>query len=209
MIKLSANKIWWSMLLALLLPLLFLAVDIANENLGADPVKAVHIRLGDWSLRLLCLTLLVTPLQTITLWRGMADFRQLLGLLCWFYASLHVWVYIAVDQGWQWQLIAGDMMESKYIWFGLLSYVILLLLALTSSVFAMRLLGRFWKKLHRYIYLAAVAASIHYFWQLKGNLAEPTVYAVLISLLLLFRLVSWLRAKPLKVMGVLKRLGVS
>ncbi len=195
-LMLSARQWWWLALAAFCWPLLILGVDIANANLGPDPVKAVHIRLGDWSLRLLCLTLTVTPLQTLTQWRGMADFRQLFGLLTWFYASLHVWVYLGVDQGWQWPLIAADMAESRYIWFGLLSYLILLLLALTSSVFAMRLLGRNWKRLHRYIYLAAPVAVLHYIWQLKGNLAVPAVYGLIVGGLLLFRVASWLQGRP-------------
>lgn len=185
--------LWWLIFLGGLLPLLALAVDIGASNLGGNPVQAVHIRLGDWALRMLWLTLAITPLQTLFNWRGMADYRQLLGLLGWFYASLHLLVYLSVDHGLQWSMIGQDIVESPYIWFGLASYLILLSLALTSTKTAKRRLAKRWKPLHRLIYLAAIAAILHYFWQLKGNLAEPLWYALLLILMLGFRVVDYLK----------------
>ncbi len=172
------------------LPLLFLGFDIASDNLGANPIQALHIRLGDWSLRFLCITLAITPIQAITRWRGMTECRQLFGLYTFFYASLHVLVYLFVDHNFMWSLIITDIIESPYIWLGVLAYIIVFLLGLTSSKFAMKTLGKNWKKLHRWIYLASVASVIHYFWQLKGNLTEPLVYAIIIVLLLSFRLLA-------------------
>lgn len=177
------------------LPLLWLLIDIIFDNLGANPAQALHIRLGDWSLRFICLTLAITPVQVVTGWRGMADYRQLLGLFAFFYASLHVLAYLLVDHALVWHAITLEMIESPYIWFGLLSYVIILLLALTSPKWAKRRLGKNWKKLHRFIYLAAIAAVIHYFWQLKGNLAEPLLYSLLLFLLLSFRVLAWLKGR--------------
>lgn len=182
-----------------LIPLLWLAVDIADNQLGGNPIQAVHIRLGDWALRFLWLTLAITPLQTITQWRGLSDYRQLLGLYAFFYASLHLLVYLTVDQGLIWRMIAIDILESPYIWFGMLAYLIVLALAITSSKSAKKKLGKNWKKLHRYIYIAAGAAIIHYFWQLKGNLAEPLLYLLLIFLLLGFRILVWFKKRyPIK-----------
>lgn len=187
----AVNRVWWAILAAGLLPLVLLGFDMAGDDLGANPIEAIHIRLGDWALRFLCLTLLVTPLQNIFQWRGMADFRQLLGLYSWFYASLHLLAYLVLDQAWQWSLIARDLLESRYIWFGVFAYLVLLLLALTSSKAGKRSLGKRWKKLHRWVYPASVAAVLHYFWQLKGNLAEPVFYALALTLLLGFRLMVW------------------
>lgn len=189
----SVNKIWWSVLLVGLLPLGILIIQIAANTLGANPIEAVHIRLGDWALRFLCLTLAITPLQTVTNWRGMADFRQLFGLYSWFYASLHVLAYLAMDHAWQWSLIGMDLLESRYIWFGLIAYVILLLLALTTTKAAKKALGKRWKKLHRLIYCAALAAVMHYFWQLKGNLLQPSFYLTIVAFLLVFRFLVWLK----------------
>ena len=193
----NGKRNWWLLLGVALLPLIGLAVDIATDNLGGNPIEAVHIRLGDWALRFLCLTLAITPLQTLTQWRGMADYRQLLGLLSWFYASLHVLAYLAVDQAWQWTLIAMDMLESRFIWFGVVAYVILLLLALTTTKAAKKAMGKRWKKLHRWIYCAALAAVMHYFWQLKGNLLHPGFYLAIGAILLLFRFLVWLKNRQI------------
>ncbi|MGR8953014.1 MAG: sulfite oxidase heme-binding subunit YedZ [Gammaproteobacteria bacterium] len=193
----NINKIWWSVLLVGLLPLFVLMIQIAADALGANPIEAIHIRLGDWALRFLCLTLAITPLQTLTKWRGMADFRQLFGIYSWFYASLHVLAYLAMDQAWQWSLIGMDLLESRYIWFGLIAYVILLLLALTTTKAAKKALGKRWKKLHRWIYCASLAAVMHYFWQLKGNLLQPGFYLIIIAFLLGFRFLVWFKDRQI------------
>jgi sulfoxide reductase heme-binding subunit YedZ len=171
-----------------LIPLLWLSIDIGFDNLGSNPIQALHIRLGDWSLRFLWLTLAITPIQAITEWRGMTDYRQLFGLYAFFYATLHLLVYLFVDHAMIWHVIGIDMIESPYIWFGVLSYLVVFLLALTSPKKAKKRMGKNWKKLHRLIYLAAISAIIHYYWQLKGNLAEPLFYLILICLLLGFRI---------------------
>ena len=176
-----------------LLPLVGIVIDMIFDNLGADPVQALHIRLGDWSLRLLWLTLFITPLQKITQWRGMAQYRKLLGLYTFFYASLHVIVYLWLDQGLAWAAITTDIIESSYIWFGVTAYLIILALAVTTPKAMVKLLGKNWKKLHRYIYIASGAVIIHYYWQLKGNMAEPLFYLIILSLLLLFRLAVWFK----------------
>lgn len=181
------KKLWLSTLLLCLIPLLWLFFDIAVDKLGANPIQALHIRLGDWALRFLCLTLFITPIQKMTKWRGMSAYRQLFGLYTFFYASLHVLVYLVVDHYFEWKIIAIDIIESSYIWFGILAYLIIFILAITSPKFVKILLGRNWKKLHRFIYLAACAGIIHYLWQLKGNLAEPLFYLIIIAVLLVFR----------------------
>lgn len=187
------NNLYSLMLGVCLLPLLWLLIDTASGNLGANPIQALHIRLGDWSLRLLWLTLAITPLQTLTKWRGMADYRQLLGLYAFFYASLHVLVYLLVDHALAWQVIGIDIIESQYIWFGLLAFIIIFSLALTSPKYAKKRMGKNWKKLHRFIYLAAAAVIIHYYWQLKGNMAEPLFYLVILGILLGFRVLVWFK----------------
>ncbi|HEY8159396.1 MAG TPA: protein-methionine-sulfoxide reductase heme-binding subunit MsrQ [Methylobacter sp.] len=187
-----------------LIPLLWLFIDIAFDNLGSNSVQALHIRLGDWSLRFLCLTLAVTPIQIITKWRGLADYRQLLGLYAFFYGTLHVLAYLLIDHGLIWHMISIDIIESPYIWLGLLSYIIVFLLALTSSKWAKKRMGKNWKRLHRFIYLAAIAAVMHYFWQLKGNLAEPFFYSIIAFLLLSFRILVWIKNRQLKKIMILK-----
>ncbi|MGZ8172700.1 MULTISPECIES: sulfite oxidase heme-binding subunit YedZ [Methylobacter] len=176
-----------------LIPLLWLFIDIAFDNLGSNPIQALHIRLGDWSLRFLCLTLAITPIQTVTKWRGMTDYRQMLGLYAFFYATLHVLAYLLVDHALMWRMVGIDVIESPYIWFGVLAYLIIFSLALTSPKWAKKRMGKTWKKLHRFIHIAAVAAIVHYFWQLKGNLAEPLFYSIVVFLLLSFRILVWVK----------------
>ena len=199
---LPSISLWLLITLACFLPLLGISVDIASNNLGADPIQALHIRLGDWSLRFLWLTLAITPLQTLTKWRKMADYRQMLGLIAFFYASLHVIVYVLVDQGLEWNLIAVDIIESPYIWLGVLAYIIVFSLAITSPKFAKKRLGKNWKKLHRLIYIAAIAVIIHYYWQLKGNMADPLFYLILVFLLLGFRIAVSLKNRQFNKMMI-------
>ena len=110
------------------LPLLGVFLDIVFNNLGGNPIQALHIRLGDWSLRFLWITLAITPIQVITGWRGMADYRQLFGLCSFAYASLHLLVYLWVDHAWAWPMIWDDILESSYIWLGIGCYLILSLI---------------------------------------------------------------------------------
>ena len=163
---------------ASLIPLFWIFVDIVFDNLGANPIQALHIRLGDWSLRFLCITLTITPIQKITRWPGMATYRQLFGLFCFFYATLHLLAYLTIDQALVWPIIVTDIMESTYIWFGVMAYIVIFLLAITSPKAAKKKMGKSWKKLHRFIYPASVAVIIHYFWQLKGNLLQPVFFVV-------------------------------
>lgn len=198
------KNLWTSTLVFCLLPLLFLGFDVVFNNLGSNPIQTLHIRLGDWSLRFLCLTLIITPIQTITRWRGMTEYRQLFGLYTFFYASLHLLVYLLVDHSFNWSLIITDIIESPYIWLGVFAYIVVFLLGITSSKFAMKKLGKTWKKLHRWVYLSAIASVIHYFWQLKGNLAEPLLYAIIVFLLLSFRLFVWFTNRQLGKMMIPK-----
>ena len=186
-------SLWQIIFLACLLPLVWILFDMGFDNLGGNPIQALHIRLGDWSLRFLCITLAITPVQTMTRWRGMSEFRQLFGMYTFFYATLHVLAYLTVDNALVWPIIGMDILQSSYIWFGILAYILIFLLGISTPKMAKKRLGKSWKKLHRFIYIAACAAIIHYFWQLKGNLAQPVFYLLLIVFLLAFRVLVWLK----------------
>jgi methionine sulfoxide reductase heme-binding subunit len=190
------------------LPLLGLLIDILADNLGSNAIQALHIRLGDWSLRFLCITLAITPIQKITKWRGMTHYRQMFGLFSFFYATLHLVGYLYADHSWVWSIIITDIAESSYIWFGLAAYIVLFLLAITSPNAAKKMLGKSWKKLHRYIYPASIAILLHYFWQLKGNLLEPVFYSAIIGLLLLFRVLAWFKDRQLNRLMIPKRRSI-
>ncbi|BBL70895.1 sulfite oxidase heme-binding subunit YedZ [Methylogaea oryzae] len=186
---------FWLVLAACFIPAIWLVADIAGERLGANPIQGLHIRLGDLSLRFLLVTLAVTPLQMLTGVGGMARYRQMFGLMAFFYATLHVLGYLVVDHAGDWRLIAMDIWESRYIWLGVAAYLILLMLAVTSPKKAKIRLGKSWKKLHRLIYPCALAASFHYLWQFKGDMAEPLFYLAALLLLLGFRLLPKAKRK--------------
>lgn len=171
------------------LPLLWLMFDTVTSNLGSNPIQGLHYRLGSWSLRFLCITLAVTPVQTITGCKDLSEYRPLFGMIAFGYGTLHVLAYLAADHFFAWDVIAIDIIQSPYIWFGILAYLIILALALTSSKAVKKCMGPHWKKLHRSVYLAVGAALLHYSLQLKGNLAEPLFYGVIVALLLAARVV--------------------
>jgi methionine sulfoxide reductase heme-binding subunit len=162
--------------------------------LGANPVEAVEIYLGSWTLRFLCLSLAITPLVRSKTWKWLSHYRRMIGLYTFFYATLHVLSYLVLDHALAWRTIGRDIVESPYIIMGLITYLILLPMAITSTLAWQKHLGIYWKKFHRFIYVGSITAVIHYAWQLKGNLVVPLTYALMVFLLLGFRVVVWSRA---------------
>jgi len=170
-----------------LLPFGVAVFNVAN-NKFVDPVESLLLMSGEWGLRFLLVTLCVTPVQFIFKWAGVAKLRRMLGLFAFFYATVHLLVWVVLDQG----LDLGDaisaVIEKKFITLGILVWIGLLLLAVTSNRFSVRKLGKKWKKLHNWIYLLAVLAVVHFVWQVKASeLLEPTVYLGVLSVLLLWR----------------------
>ena len=181
-----------------LLPLAWLVYAAAFDRLGANPAEALIRSLGDWTLRLLCLTLAVTPLRLALAQPALARFRRMLGVYTFCYALLHLLCYTGFDMGFDWGEIARDVAKRPFILVGMCMFVLLLLLAATSFNRAIRWLGaRRWQQLHRSVYLVALLALLHFFWMRAGknDFAEVAVYAVIIAALLLARLGRYLRRK--------------
>lgn len=165
-----------------------------NDQLGADPLKVLERSLGLWALRFLIAGLAITPLRryaSINLLR----YRRALGLLAFIYAGLHLGVYLGLDQGLDASAIWKDLLKRPYITIGMLSFVVLVPLAATSSSYAIKRLGAAWQKLHRWVYLAAGAAAVHYLLLVKTWTAQPLAYAALVFALLLLRLLPRKSAK--------------
>ena len=179
--------------LAALAPAFWLAWQLRNElvlgtgALGADPVAAVEHFLGLWALRLLVLTLAVTPLRQVTGWTVLLRFRRMLGLYTFFYASLHLAAYLVLDLRGYWAEIFTEIIERPYITVGFLAWLLLVPLAATSTQGAMRRMGRAWGRLHRLVYPIAVLAVLHFGWLVKSAVREPALYAGLVALLLGWR----------------------
>ena len=174
-----------------LTPLGYLLFALLADALGANPAEAILRDTGLWTLRMLCVLLLITPLREAMGWTGLARFRRMLGLLVFFYALLHFIAYVWLDQSGQWEDILRDIPKRPFIWVGLLAWMFLLPLALTSFNAAIRWLGAArWRRLHQAVYLVALLAILHFFWMRSGkrNFDQVALYAVIIGALLAWRL---------------------
>ena len=161
-------------------------VDI--DALGPDPVAAIEHELGLWALRLLLLTLAVTPLRQLSGQTVLLRFRRMLGLYAFAYASLHLAAYLALDlRGW-WALVFEEIAKRPYITVGFAAWLLLVPLAITSTRGWMRRLGRRWGQLHRLVYAIAALAVLHFWWIVKSDYREPLLYAAILALLLGWRI---------------------
>ncbi len=176
---------------ACLLPLLWLVYGAVSDQLGANPAEALIRSTGDWTLRMLCLVLAVTPLRVLLRLSALARLRRMLGLYVYFYALLHMLCYAWLDMGFEVQDIAKDIAKRPFILVGFTALVLLTPLAATSWNRAIRAMGAArWQALHRLVYAVAVLAILHFFWMRAGknNFAEVQVYASVLGLLLGWRL---------------------
>lgn len=171
-----------------LLPLGSLVWRVATDQLGANPVEEVLHSTGSWALRLLLLTLAVTPLRRLTGYGWLVRFRRPLGLFAFFYAVLHLAVYLVLDRTLDWGEVLTDLAQRPYITVGFAAFVLLVPLAVTSTRGWQRRLGRRWQLLHRGVYLIAVLGVLHFIWLVKADLFEPLVYATILAILLAWRL---------------------
>lgn len=167
-----------------LLPLALLVRGVLGNSLGADPVAAITHQTGDWALRLVLLGLAMTPLRRLLGQPWPIRFRRLLGLYAFFYASLHLATYVALDLGQYWRQILDDIVKRPYITVGFAAWLMLVPLALTSTRGWMRRLGRRWGQLHTLVYAVAALGVLHFLWLVKSDLREPLVYAGILALLL-------------------------
>jgi sulfoxide reductase heme-binding subunit YedZ len=174
---------------ASLLPLAWLVWRGVTGALTANPIEDITHRTGDWALRLLLVTLAITPLRKLLGWSSLASYRRMLGLFAFFYASLHLSTYLVLDFFFAFDLIFDDVIERRYVTAGFAGFMLLLPLALTSTTGMIRRLGGArWRRLHRLVYLAAVAGVVHYLWLVKIDIGPPLVYAAVLALLLGLRL---------------------
>lgn len=194
-LKSHFTLIRWTVHLAAWLPLIVLIVDALNGHLTFNPIQAATQRTGDTAIILLILSLACTPLSTYAGWKDAVKLRRALGLYAFLYAALHFYLFIGADFGFQFDLIAREVAEKRYLWVGLPAFAILLALAATSFRWAMRRLGKNWKRLHRLVYLVALLVVLHLafvikgdFFRLAGDVWKPLFAALIIGGLLIARL---------------------
>jgi len=170
-----------------LLPFFALVAGAINQSLGVNPVETMTHETGEWTLRFLLITLMVTPLRKITGTSWLIKLRRMLGLFAFFYAVLHFITYIWFDQYFDLMEIAKDIPKRPFITVGFTAFVLLIPLALTSTNKMMKRLKRNWAKLHQLVYVIAVLGVLHFLWLVKADTREPLIYAVILLMLLSYR----------------------
>lgn len=177
----------WPLYIIGLLPAAFYFYWAVTNQLGADPLKALEHQLGIWALQLLIATLLVTPLRNL-MNLNLIKYRRAIGLLAFIYTCLHLLTYLWLDQQWGWAAILKDITKRPYIIIGMLAFLGMVPLAVTSNNASIRRLGAAgWKKLHKLVYPVAVFGAIHYLLLVKAWPPEPIVYLGIVLILLGYR----------------------
>ena len=168
-----------------LIPAAWLTTAFFTNQLGANPIEAATRETGLWALRFLWLTLLITPLRWLTGWNNLVRYRRVLGLYVFFYAVLHMLLYLGLDQFFDINEIIKDIIKRPFITIGFFSFTALIPLVITSNnAMVKRLGGRRWKQLHRLTYFIAIASSIHFYMLVKLDKQEPLMYMGLLIILL-------------------------
>jgi len=181
--------------LVCLVPAGYLVWLFYREDLTANPLEYITHFTGDWSIRLICATLAITPLRKLLGRPDLIRFRRMIGLYAFFYASLHLAAYLVLDLRGYWTQIFEEIAKRPYITVGFLAWLLLIPLAITSTQGMMRRLGRLWGRLHQLVYAIAVLAVLHFWWLVKSDIREPALYAGILAVLLGWRL--WKRlSKP-------------
>lgn len=171
-------------------PLIWLGAQFP-DGLGANPIEALNRFTGDWALRFLIITLAVSPIARIKGLTDLVRMRRMFGLFAFFYAALHLSSYVGLDQFFAWGAIFDDIVKRNFITIGIVTFLLLLPLAITSTGRMIRRLGaRRWKRLHRAVYVAAGLAVVHYWMMTKADFREPAIYGAIVAALLIVRLLG-------------------
>ena len=185
-------KHWLAILthVAALTPLAVMAWEYARGQLSADPIREITLRTGKAALVLLVLSLVYTPVHILFKFRPALKLRRPLGLYAFLYAALHGLTFVGLDYGFDVDLILEDVSQKRFVQAGILAFLLLLPLAITSTRGWMRRLGKNWKRLHRLVYPAALAVVVHFVWLAKGDIREPLLYGAAVVVLLIVRFPS-------------------
>ena len=180
------------MFVACLVPLLVLLLRGLQGNLSANPVEFIEHTTGEWSLRFLLITLLITPLRKLFTQPALARYRRMLGLFSFSYVVVHLFMYLLFDQMFDPATIVADVLKRPFITVGTAGFLMLLPLAITSTAKMVRRLGpERWQLLHRLIYFTTLAGVIHFYWLVKSDVREPLMYGAMLAVLMLYRVWMW------------------
>ena len=178
-----------------LVPVALLVRGALTGNLGVNPAETIQLTTGRWALKFLLLSLAITPVRRLTGWNILIQYRRMLGLFAFFYATLHFTAYWAFDLGFAFGAMVADVVKRPFITMGFAAFLLLIPLALTSTKGWIRRLGKRWARLHRLVYVAAIFAIVHFAWKVKVFTGDPVIYAAILTALLGFRVVWALRAR--------------
>ena len=173
-----------------LMPLLLIIGDLfeITGTLGANPIENMQDRFGIWGLRFIVTVLMISPLRSITGFTWITQFRRMIGLYAFFYVLMHFLVWLLLEQSLLMSAIIEDIATRPFITIGFIALLILVALASTSTMNIRKKMGNNWVRLHSSIYLASILGVWHFWWQVKKDITEPLIYAIIISILLLYRL---------------------
>jgi sulfoxide reductase heme-binding subunit YedZ len=179
-----------------LAPVFYLAWRAWNDDLTANPIEYITHFTGDWTIRFLVFTLAISPLRKLLKMPDLIKFRRLIGLFAFFYGCLHFSTYLGVDKFFDFHEIWADVAKRPYITMGFTGFVLMIPLAITSTTgWIRRMGGKRWQLLHRMVYGSAVAGVIHYYWLVKSDIRQPRMYAILVGILLAYRVVVWMMGR--------------
>jgi sulfoxide reductase heme-binding subunit YedZ len=167
-----------------------------HDGLGPNPIETITHSTGTFTLVFLCVTLAMTPLRKLLHQNVFVRFRRMFGLFAFFYGCLHFTTYIWLDQFFDVHSMIKDVYKRPFITAGFTAFVLMIPLALTSTAGMIRRLGgRRWRILHRLIYVSAIAGVVHYYWLVKSDVTVPVRFAVVVAILLGYRVVAYLLEK--------------
>jgi methionine sulfoxide reductase heme-binding subunit len=180
-----AKPVFFFLMLA---PLAALAWRGYQGHLGANPIETITRGTGTWTLRILLITLAITPIRRLAGLPDLIRFRRMAGLFAFFYALLHLTTYVWLDKFFDTREMWMDVVKRRFITAGMAAFALMLPLAITSTRGWIRRLGKRWQMLHRLVYASAAAGVLHYIWLVKADLRAPLAYASILGLLLALRL---------------------
>lgn len=190
--KLVQELLRWGTHIGSLAPLAVLLWEFNNNTLGADPIREILFFTGTAALVLLVISLAITPLNTLLGLKQLIPLRKPTGLYGFMYVCLHLLTFVWLDYGLNWEFIVDGVLNQRFVLVGFIAFLLLVPLALTSNRWSQKRLGKKWKQLHKLTYLVIILSLVHFFWLVKNVYWEPTIYAVIVAILLL------LRVKPIR-----------
>jgi methionine sulfoxide reductase heme-binding subunit len=172
-------------------PFAWLVYNAFWGDLGVNPVETITNETGIWTLRLLAVTIAITPVRWLTKWNPIINFRRMIGLFAFFYGTIHFSIYFILDRSLMFDGLWEDIVKRPYITVGFTAFVLMIPLAITSTRgWIRRLGGQRWNRLHKLVYVSAGLGVLHYWWKVKLDVTNPMIYASIVAVLLGWRVVK-------------------